>query len=80
MKIGQYLAKIWTSGSGLLFWATLYIGLRSLIVSAHRLLLTMYTAQQKNLSHGTDVTVYSPLIINRTGNNVEFVIVNFSKN
>jgi len=24
-EIGQYLAKIWTKGCGLLFWATLYI-------------------------------------------------------
>ena len=25
LKIGQYLAKIWTNIYGLLFWATLYI-------------------------------------------------------
>jgi len=25
LKIGQYLAKIWTKLCGLLFWATLYI-------------------------------------------------------
>ena len=26
VKIGQYLAKIWTKNDSLVFWATLYIG------------------------------------------------------
>ena len=41
VKIGQYLAKIWTKYNSLVFWPTLYIGTVSLIPRSHtRIFLT----------------------------------------